>query len=585
MNTDLRNEVLESMTEQIEDLCHIHDHITRIILNLKFEDHWFSGYDEPERRKFDLAPMIRLMIYKHAREVSQSELHRRLRGVAYLGVRFGFDSPPQQQIISFNKRERFSPEERLILKRISDILVDLCDEHGIMRKKEPKVEADKLDNEQVDEHEILDAVQRATDLGLKEFSADRADNVTHPLEAFFERQGYLNMSKAGTTTKSRRFARLSDRDNVPHSSTHNSTMKKIADPESQLTLDDFNEGSGMPEWKRIRDEVLEPFHTGVEAILEELTEGDDVDSAFSEPVHAAIDITPWPFYASPYWSRSTAAEKDKDPIRVEIDGETRLIDPDYPELVSGTKNSGERAYLIATISIIAEDTPIILGVEPVRDKRNWEKAINADVENPSRADTVDRLIEQASQHVDLNKVFLDRGFDSDEVRDVIDRHDDLYVLGKSARSEVDENHIEEIKDDDFYDSRLYHGTHEYDGAEHDITYVYKPSDRNEEKYVIFTFNEHVDHERAEGLLSQYDQRMEIENQYKTIKKHFLPTCASKDFRIRFLYFVIGTMLYNVWRLANYNLRDAVDFDLGESPPIPAGELIELVGLCLFEPPD
>lgn len=43
------------------------------------------------------------------------------------------------------------------------------------------------------------------------------------------------------------------------------------------------------------------------------------------------------------------------------------------------------------------------------------------------------------------------------------------------------------------------------------------------------------------------------------------------------------MLYNVWRLTNFVLRGAVDVYLGESPPILAGELVELVGLFLFEP--
>lgn len=38
-------------------------------------------------------------------------------------------------------------------------------------------------------------------------------------------------------------------------------------------------------------------------------------------------------------------------------------------------------------------------------------------------------------------------------------------------------------------------------------------------------------------------------------------------------------------MANFSLREAVDVDLGNSPPILAGELIELVALCLFDPPD
>lgn len=115
--------------------------------------------------------------------------------------------------------------------------------------------------------------------------------------------------------------------------------------------------------------------------------------------------------------------------------------------------------------------------------------------------------------------------------------------------------------------------------------MYTPSKKDEDKYAVFTINEHVDNHRAEALLGQYSQRVRIESEYKTIKKHFLPTSASKDYRIRFLYFVIGTLLYNVWRMANFILRDAVDVNLGEHPPILAGELIDLVAFCLFDPPD
>lgn len=252
--------------------------------------------------------------------------------------------------------------------------------------------------------------------------------------------------------------------------------------------------------------------------------------------------------------------------------------------MSGTKDEGGYAYKMATITIIAEDTPVVLGVEPVRDKRGWEDEKEVALKT-SRADVVQRLLDQASRHVDIHKVFLDRGFSNKETRDLIDRRGMLYVLGKPAQATIDKEHIKEIKDDDYYDSRLALTTHEFDEREHDITYVYTPSEENEDQYAIFTINEHVDHHRAEALLGQYGQRMEIENEYKTIKKHFLPTCASKDFRVRFLYFVIGTLLYNVWRMANFLLRDAVSVDLGDSPPILAGEIVELVGMCLFDPPD
>ncbi|WP_277541163.1 transposase [Haloarcula laminariae] len=583
--TPSSDEILRLIEAQTEDLCHIHDHITRIITNLDIGVEWFSGYDDPGRAKFDLEPMVRLFLYKHARELNQSELTRRLQGAAYVHLRLGFDHPISQQIISHNKRNRFDPAERKLLRDAAEAIRAVCVEHDVIRTNEPALDPETVQQDQVSDTEIMDAVERATELGFSEFTADRASNATYPLEAYFERQGYLNMSRAGTTTPSRRFARLSERESVPHGSSHNRTMKKVAKPESQLTFDEFVTGTQVPAWKRIRDEVLEPFHAGVENILDELTDEAYDDAGFTEPVHAAIDITAWNFYASPYMSEREARKSDREPIRVTINGEEKLLDPEHPDLVSGLKDSDERGYKLATITIIAENTPIVLGVEPVRDKRKWEREMGWDVERTSRADIVESLLEQAARHVDIHKVFLDRGFSSRETRDVIDRRGLLYVLGKPARATVDKENIEEIKDSDVYDSRIGHGTHEYDGREHNITYIYTPSKKDGDKYAVFTVNGHIDHHRAEALLGQYGQRMEIENEYKTIKKHFLPTTASKDFRIRFLYFVVGTLLYNVWRMANFILRDAVDTDLGEHPPILAGELIELVAFCLFEPPD
>jgi IS4 transposase len=180
-------------------------------------------------------------------------------------------------------------------------------------------------------------------------------------------------------------------------------------------------------------------------------------------------------------------------------------------------------------------------------------------------------------------VFLDRGFDSWEVRDVVDRTQSTYVLGKSSPAEVDEENIEEIKEVEHSDTRIGYDTAEYEGREHDISYVYKPTDDDEEDYAIFTINDHVDAGRAEALIGQYAQRMEIENEYKSIKQNYLPRSASKDYRMRFLYFTVGVMMYNVWRIANFLLRDELDVDLGESPPILAGEMIELVAFCLFDP--
>lgn len=231
---------------------------------------------------------------------------------------------------------------------------------------------------------------------------------------------------------------------------------------------------------------------------------------------------------------------------------------------------------------MAEDTPLIIAIEPVRDERWWEKVDDdVEVERTPRGDVVDRLLEQATDHVDIHKVFCDREFDAHAVRDSIDRRTIQYVNGKVKRSNTDYEKIEEVIEDPVYDTRIEHAECWHEGRMHKVSIVYKPGG----EYSMFTLNGWVDPHRAQALIDQYRHRWTIENEYKTIKEHYLPPTASKDYRVRFLYFVIGVILYNIWRLANFVVRDEVDAHLGESPPLPASEIIILLSRYLFDPGD
>lgn len=137
-------------------------------------------------------------------------------------------------------------------------------------RNEPALNPDDINGSDIEEEQIREAVELATELGFDEFVDPRAENTKYALQAFFERHGYLNLSDAGTITKRRRFARLSNRSVVSHGNTHTRTMKKVADPADQLTLEEFDGGSRVPEWKRIQDTVLPAFHTGVENQLDEI---------------------------------------------------------------------------------------------------------------------------------------------------------------------------------------------------------------------------------------------------------------------------------------------------------------------------
>jgi IS4 transposase len=232
---------------------------------------------------------------------------------------------------------------------------------------------------------------------------------------------------------------------------------------------------------------------------------------------------------------------------------------------------------MATITVIGEDTPIVLGVEPVRRESDWK---SEDVGDTSQARIVEQLLEQADQHVDIHKVFCDRGFDANGVRDAIDRRDTTYLIPKRKyESEIED--IEELERESVTGVGVVRNVpHGHDGRVHTGSIMYVPSTEEEGAYAVFTTNRDVPLEQVQGFVGQYAQRWRIENEYKSIKKHFLPTVGSMDYRVRFLYFVIGVMMYNVWRLTNLLFRDAVDIYLGEHPPIPAGEFIEILAFCI-----
>lgn len=105
----------------------------------------------------------------------------------------------------------------------------------------------------------------------------------------------------------------------------------------------------------------------------------------------------------------------------------------------------------------------------------------------------------------------------------------------------------------------------------------------DDTWAVFTTDRDVPPEMVQGFAGQYTYRWQIENEYKPIKQHFLPTVASTDYRIRFLYFVIGVVMYNECRVTNLLFRDVVEVHLGEQPPIPAGEFIEILAFCNTRP--
>jgi IS4 transposase len=308
-------------------------------------------------------------------------------------------------------------------------------------------------------------------------------------------------------------------------------------------------------WQRIRNTLLDPF----DRAIQNLFDATDFEDNLREPVNVAIDVTPWQFHPSPY--------DDEDNPK-----------PDFPKMVSGTKEQDVRAYKFATVTVVGEDTPLVLGVEPVKEDSTWET--DDGVTRTPLSDVVERLLSTAEEYVDIHKVFCDREFSSHRVRGVIDRKGLTYVIPKPGQAKQDLEDIEDVKQHETADMGVRVNPLTVDGRTHDVAFMYIPSESG--SYNIFTTNAEVPPGRIQGLTEQYRDRWMIEIEYRTIKQNFLPLTTSKDYRVRLFHFIAAVIMYNVWRVTNVLLRTVYGYErnLGDSPLVPAGEIPEVVRMTL-----
>ncbi len=154
-------------------------------------------------------------------------------------------------------------------------------------------------------------------------------------------------------------------------------IKKIATSkgsDGQLTFEDFEDDDSMAEIDQVRDAIMTAFNAATENIINSIRGDDSFDS---RQTVSAIDITHEQFHVWPW--------EDK---------EAGIAKPDCPKMVSGYKKDGEykRGYKYATITLVGDHAPIVLGIEPVKENSAWEPDCSPSY---SKADLVSRLFDRA----------------------------------------------------------------------------------------------------------------------------------------------------------------------------------------------
>ncbi|WP_222913223.1 transposase [Natrinema sp. SYSU A 869] len=491
-----------------------------------------DGYPEWHPAPHSFEGMVRLFLY---RELT-GESYRTLTTYPELADAFRLEKVPDESVLSRTWRNRFDDATRTFVTTAAHYVVKEIHDHDIdapeVRPKAEVVTSNQdpntfPDNDVKDESsEFTDEqIQRTTrlarDHGFDEFDSGRAANATYEDTQFFELQTFMGMVSCGTPQGANRFQYRHGPDSSPHGDTHLRAVKRF-EPET----------------------LIQGFDAATEQIISVI----DSEASFRRPVTTAIDITTIPYYG----------------------------DVEGMSMVSGTKNKDCRAFKFATISIIGQNIPLVLGVEPIRESSEWDS-------NPSNEihRVVRRLVKRAQEHVPIETVLCDREFDSQQVYQTLSNLGVNYLIPKRINST--EREVIETMDDDEQEVAVESASVHVEAGNHPMRFLYVPSTKGDGT-AVFATNLSVGPDEAETFCRRYSRRWQIENEYKSIKNDFLAKTSSKDYRVRLFYFVFAVLLYNVWRLTDFLLKADVDGPMDYAPVLTAGECVEIVVSALI-PPD
>jgi len=234
--------------------------------------------------------------------------------------------------------------------------------------------ADSVEDESFSQEEIVQTTRLARDHAFGHFDSGRASNALVRGHAIFRVTDIHGMVRCGATQELLAFSTGVAR-TTAHMAIPTFALSKQFDP----------------------DELVDGFYETTDRLLSVIAS----ESSFRRPVIAAIDITTIPYYG----------------------------DVEEMSMVSGTKDRDGRAFKFATLSIIGQNIPLILAVEPVRESSEWD-------ENPSNQihRTVRRLVRRAKEHVPIETVLCDREFDSIQVFQTLSNLDVNYLIPKRVSS-------------------------------------------------------------------------------------------------------------------------------------------------------
>lgn len=557
--------IAASIVTHASAVCKHEDHLWDVIEQLSIPTENVHDQRQSHKTTYETDSLLRAFLYQNIRGFSQAEFASRLSQRPVLLNCFGFESAPTQQTLSHSWNQ-LDQQGKAVIEAAATGIAKEAAEHGIISEA-LTVETPDDDDPQPDKErdyqrtKTTKTIQLARKHALSEFDTGRAPHRTYSDADIWDMFARL-CERNGSAHAESEYGWLTADDLTCHGSTFLRAIKKAGTPqdsETQLTLADFENDDPLPRINRIRDSLMESFDAATHNIINSIRGDDPFDDRNTV---AAIDITHEQFHASPWTDKAAGSVK-----------------ADFPAMVSGYKKGGEykRGYKYATITLVGNHVPIILGIEPVKENSKWEPA---DSSSFSKAQLVDRLLEKAQRFVDLNEVLFDRGFYSHDVYATV--HDrGLIYTSPVPTYEDDYEVIADIEAHETADAAVNHDVPFGHGGEihhhAEMLYVPSQSDDADGAYAVFVTNrDRVEPNEIQRVCNGYRRRWDIENQYKSIKE-FLPKTSSKDYRVRLCNFAFASLIYNLWRLTDYLVKVALDRDIRSSPVVTAKTFVRALG--------
>ena len=557
-------------------VCETADHLWRVLGRVSIPTDGLTDARQQAQVANGTEPMARVYLYQTIYDLAQSEVADRLEERPALLKELGLESVPSQQTISY-AWEQFSEQTTLTLDAAATGIAREAVDHGVIMEARVPIVPDQDDSdEDGDEPTAMrdhvrkhgsKVVELARRHAFGEFDSHRAANRVYEDEQILDlfASACLTQGSAHSEGEAGWFL---DENDVCDDSTFLRVIKQFAMPADQevpVSLQELQIEDIVAFTEVFREHLMEAFDTATENILQTIRYEDRFDDRH---VVAAVDFTHVPYHVWPW-----------------IDKDEEIPKSAYPPMVSGYMDDGElkHGYTFATITIVGNDVPIILGIEGVKEHSDWEPA---ETPTDSKADVVARLLSRAREYVDLDEILLDRGFYTKEVRAEIDGRGLLYTM-PVPKYEPDYRAIKQIKSKEGVDAAVNHDVPVgIDGdVDHTAEYLYVPatSDDEEGNYAVFVTNrDHVDPDEIAHVTNSYSRRWDIENQYKSVQS-YLPKTSSTDYRVRLFNFTIAALLYNLWRLTDFLVKVGLDREVRSPPVVTARTFVRAVGQSLREP--